>query len=32
MLLLFVIMQDYEITEALTADHHFQQARFTTLL
>ena len=28
----FVIMQDLGITEALTADHHFEQAGFTILL
>lgn len=28
----FVIMQDRGITDALTGDHHFEQARFTALL
>ncbi len=28
----FVVMQDRELTEALTADHHFEQAGFTILL
>lgn len=28
----FVVMQEEEITEALTADHHFAQAGFTILL
>jgi predicted nucleic acid-binding protein len=28
----FVVMQDHGITEALTGDHHFEQARFTALL
>ncbi len=28
----FVVMQDYEITEALTADEHFKQAGFRALL
>ena len=28
----FVIMKDQEIQEALTADHHFEQAGFTVLL
>jgi uncharacterized protein len=28
----FVIMQDQEIHEALTGDHHFEQAGFTALL
>ena len=28
----FVIMQDREIRDALTADHHFEQAGFTALL
>ena len=28
----FVAMQDEDITEALTADHHFQQAGFKALL
>ena len=27
-----VVMNDYGLTEALTADHHFQQAGFHTLL
>ena len=28
----FVVMQESGITEALTSDHHFEQASFTTLL
>lgn len=28
----FVVMQDHALEEALTADHHFQQAGFTALL
>jgi predicted nucleic acid-binding protein len=28
----FVVMQDRQITGALTADHHFEQAGFTALL
>jgi predicted nucleic acid-binding protein len=28
----FVVMQQYELDEALTADHHFEQAGFTILL
>jgi uncharacterized protein len=28
----FVVMQDRGITDALTADHHFEQAGFTALL
>ena len=28
----FVVMQDYEITDALTGDHHFEQAGFRALL
>lgn len=28
----FVVMQDREITEALTGDHHFEQAGFRALL
>ena len=28
----FVVMKDRGITEALTADHHFEQAGFTALL
>ena len=28
----FVVMEDEEITEALTGDHHFEQAGFTILL
>ncbi|MFC1805895.1 type II toxin-antitoxin system VapC family toxin [Planctomycetota bacterium] len=28
----FVVMRDHGITEALTADHHFEQAGFTILL
>ncbi len=28
----FVVMQREGITEALTGDHHFEQAGFTTLL
>lgn len=28
----FVVMHEYGITEALTGDHHFQQAGFTPLL
>jgi hypothetical protein len=28
----FVVMEDEGITEALTADHHFEQAGFTILL
>jgi predicted nucleic acid-binding protein len=28
----FVIMQDHEIRDALTADHHFEQAGFTAIL
>jgi hypothetical protein len=28
----FVTMQDHGLTEALTADHHFEQAGFTVLL
>jgi predicted nucleic acid-binding protein len=28
----FVVMQDEGITDALTADHHFEQAGFTILL
>ncbi len=28
----FVVMREHEITEALTGDHHFEQAGFTALL
>jgi len=28
----FVVMQEYGIAEALTSDHHFEQAGFTVLL
>jgi predicted nucleic acid-binding protein len=28
----FVVMQQFRLTDALTADHHFAQAGFTTLL
>jgi hypothetical protein len=28
----FVVMRDQRIAEALTADHHFEQAGFTILL
>jgi uncharacterized protein len=28
----FVVMEEYGITDALTADHHFAQAGFTVLL
>jgi uncharacterized protein len=28
----FVVMEDHHITEALTGDHHFEQAGFTALL
>jgi predicted nucleic acid-binding protein len=28
----FVMMQELDITEALTADHHFEQAGFVALL
>ena len=28
----FVVMRDREIAEALTGDHHFEQAGFTALL
>ncbi len=28
----FVLMQEHGLTEALTADHHFEQAGFTKLL
>jgi hypothetical protein len=28
----FVVMEQRGITEALTSDHHFQQAGFVTLL
>ena len=28
----FVVMRDWEIQEALTADHHFEQAGFAALL
>jgi predicted nucleic acid-binding protein len=28
----FVVMQDEELTDALTTDHHFEQAGFTALL
>jgi predicted nucleic acid-binding protein len=28
----FVVMQDQKLTEALTADHHFEQAGFKALL
>ncbi len=28
----FVVMQEQQLTEALTADHHFEQAGFTILL
>lgn len=28
----FVVMQDHSITEALTGDHHFEQAGFVALL
>jgi len=28
----FVVMQEHHLTEALTADHHFEQGGFTVLL
>ena len=28
----FIVMQDRELSEALTSDHHFEQAGFTVLL
>ena len=28
----FVVMQEHNMTEALTADHHFEQAGFSALL
>jgi hypothetical protein len=28
----FVVMKDHQITEALTGDHHFEQAGFVALL
>jgi len=28
----FIVMEDKEITDALTGDHHFEQAGFTALL
>jgi hypothetical protein len=28
----FVVMEDRKVTEALTADHHFEQAGFVALL
>ena len=28
----FVVMQDHDLTDALTADHHFEQAGFAVLL
>ncbi|MEX2171429.1 MAG: hypothetical protein WD851_19070 [Pirellulales bacterium] len=28
----FLVMQDYSITEAMTGDHHFEQAGFVALL
>jgi predicted nucleic acid-binding protein len=28
----FILMQQYRITEALTTDHHFEQAGFVRLL
>lgn len=28
----FVVMQDHELSEALTGDHHFEQAGFVALL
>jgi predicted nucleic acid-binding protein len=28
----FVVMQEQGLTDALTADHHFEQAGFTILL
>lgn len=28
----FVVMQEYGLTEALTADHHFEQVGFTALM
>ena len=28
----FIVMQDHELSEALTADHHFEQAGFKALL
>ena len=28
----FVVMKDYQISEALTGDHHFEQAGFVALL
>ena len=28
----YIVMQEYGLTEALTADHHFEQAGFTILL
>jgi uncharacterized protein len=28
----FLVMEERNITEALTADHHFEQAGFTALL
>jgi predicted nucleic acid-binding protein len=28
----FVVMEEYGLTEALTADHHFEQAGYSALL
>jgi predicted nucleic acid-binding protein len=28
----FIVMQEYELTDAVTADHHFEQAGFRILL
>jgi uncharacterized protein len=28
----FIIMREYDLTDALTADHHFEQAGFRILL